>query len=134
MVDDFALALHIVGLGEWSPRHDAYALTVLQLATVAAMCFVAAAPDGLTLPPDGGTWGAIAITAVLATALAFLVQTWAQSLVAPTRAAVVMTMEPVFAGFFAVVVGGNSLTTRVMLGAACVLVAMLMTELKPRKK
>jgi drug/metabolite transporter (DMT)-like permease len=60
------------------------------------------------------------------------VQTWAQSIVSPTRAAVVMTMEPVFAGFFGVVVGGNVLTLRIALGAVCVLAAMLMTELKPK--
>jgi drug/metabolite transporter (DMT)-like permease len=127
-------ALHIVGLGEWSPGRDAYTLTVLQLATVAAACFFAALPGGITPPPDTTAWVAVAVTAVMATALAFLVQTWAQSIVPPTRAAVVMTMEPVFAGFFGVVVGGNSLTLRIGLGAVCVLAAMLMTELKPNMK
>ena len=127
-------ALHIVGLGEWSPGRDVYTLTVLQLATVAAMCFFAALPGGITPPPDAAAWAAVAVTAVMATALAFLVQTWAQSIVPPTRAAVVMTMEPVFAGFFGVVVGSNVLTLRIGLGAVCVLAAMLMTELKPKFK
>jgi drug/metabolite transporter (DMT)-like permease len=125
-------ALHIVGLGEWSPRHNSYALTVVQLATVAMICFSFSLQGGITFPPDSGVWGAIAVTAVLATALAFLVQTWAQSLVTPTRAAVVMTMEPVFAGFFGVVIGGNNLSMRVFMGAACVLAAMLLTKIKPR--
>jgi drug/metabolite transporter (DMT)-like permease len=124
-------ALHIVGLGAWSRLYDIYALTILQLATVAVICFFAALPDGLTLPPDAGVWGAVVLTAILATAFAFFIQTWAQSLVSSTRAAVVMTMEPVFAGFFGVLLGGNRLTFKIVLGAACILIAMLIAELKP---
>jgi drug/metabolite transporter (DMT)-like permease len=121
-------AIHIVGLGEWSGRHDVYALTFLQLGTVGFVSLLAALPGGLSLPPDRGVWGTIALTAVLATALAFVIQTWAQSLVSATRAAVVMTMEPVFAGLFAVTFGGNQLETRTILGAICVLAAMFLVQ------
>jgi drug/metabolite transporter (DMT)-like permease len=123
-------AIHIVGLGEWSARHETYGLTLIQISTVAVISLIAAAPGGVALPPDGGVWMAVGLTAVLATAIAFLVQTWAQSLVSPTRAAVVMTMEPVFAGIFAVVIGGNHLTLQVIGGAICVLAAMFMVQLK----
>lgn len=123
-------ALHIVGLGEWSAQYDAYSFALVQIGIVALITLVAAAPGGITLPPDGAAWGAIAITAILATAAGFLIQTWAQSLVPPTRAAVVMTMEPVFAGLFGVFIGGNHLTARIFGGAACVLGAMFISELK----
>jgi len=123
-------AVHIVGLGEWSPLYDPYAFSLLQIATVAVISLVAAIPGGIAVPPDIEVWIVIGITGIFATALAFIVQTWAQSLVPATRAAVVMTMEPVFAGFFAVVLGGNQLTLRVILGAACILAAMLMINLK----
>ncbi len=125
-------AFHIVGLGQWSSKHDVYGLAVLQIAFVAGLCLAAALPDGLTLPPDAGVWAAVGITALIATAFAFVVQTWAQSLISPTRAAVVMTMEPVFAGFFGVLLAGDILTGRIIGGAALVLAAMLLTELKPR--
>lgn len=72
------------------------------------------------------------LTAIAATAVAFLVQTWAQAHLAPTRAAVVMTMEPVFAGIFGVWLGGDRLGWRMVLGAALVLAAMLLVELGPR--
>jgi drug/metabolite transporter (DMT)-like permease len=123
-------ALHVVGLGEWSAGCDAYAFALVQIGTTAVISIIFALPGGLTLPPDGAVWGAVAITAVLATALAFVVQTWAQSLVPATRAAIVMTMEPVFAGVFGVLVGGNQLTGRIVAGAACVLIAMLLAETK----
>ncbi len=123
-----AFALHIVGLGEWAANHDAYGLAVVQLLTTAVMCAVFAAPGGLVIPPDAGVWGALALTALAATALAFVVQTWAQAHLAPTRAAVIMTMEPVFSGIFAVLVAGEVLGFRTLAGAVLVLAAMLLTE------
>jgi drug/metabolite transporter (DMT)-like permease len=123
-------AIHIVLLGAWSSNNETYSLTLVQIATVAIISLLVSAPGGITLPPDSGVWIAVGITAVLATALAFLVQTWAQSLVSPTSAAVVMTMEPVFAGIFAVIFGGNELTIRILIGAACVLAAMFIVQLK----
>ena len=128
-----AFALHIVGLGEWSTARDAYGLAVVQLSTVAVISAIAAAPDSLAPPPDSGVWGATLLTALAATAIGFFVQTWAQAHLAPTRAAVVMTMEPVFAGIFGVAFGGDDLTTRIVIGAVLVLAAMFLVELGPRR-
>jgi len=122
-------ALHIVGLGEWSAKHNAYGLAFIQIAVVAVISIIAAVPEGITLPPTAGIWGAVLLTAILASAFGFLVQTWAQSLISPTRIAITMTMEPVFAGLFAVVVGGEHLTMPIILGATCVLIAMVITGL-----
>jgi drug/metabolite transporter (DMT)-like permease len=127
-----AFALHIVGLGQWSASYDAYGLAVVQLATTAALCAGVAVPGGVVVPPTASVWGALAVTALGATALAFVVQTWAQSVLAPTRAAVIMTMEPVFSGLFAVLLAGEHLGLRTLGGAALVLAAMLLTEVGPR--
>jgi drug/metabolite transporter (DMT)-like permease len=123
-------AIHIVGLGAWSSKYETYGFTVLQLAVVAIIATLTAIPGGIEVPPDAGVWAVVAVTAVLATAVAFLVQTWAQALVSPTRAAVVMTMEPVFAGIFGVIFAGDRLTTRIIAGAICVLAAMILVQLK----
>lgn len=128
-----SFALHIVGLGEWSTSKDAYGLAVVQLTTVAVVSIVAAAPDSLAPPPDAKVWGAILLTSLAATALGFFLQTWAQAHLAPTRAAVVMTMEPVFAGVFGVAVGGDDLGPRTVVGALLVLAAMYLVELGPRR-
>jgi len=127
-----AFALHIVGLGEWSRRHDAYALAVVQLAVVAAGCLLGALPGGLAMPPGGDVWLALAVTAVLATSVAFVVQTWAQAHLSATRAAVVMTMEPVFAGLFAAA-AGEAFGPRKLTGSALILIAMLAVEVGPRR-
>jgi drug/metabolite transporter (DMT)-like permease len=128
-----AFALHIVGLGRWASSYDVYGLAVVQLLVVAGLCGVVAVPGGLDVPSDASVWGALALTAVAATAIAFVVQTWAQAHLPPTRAAVVMTMEPVFAGVFAVVAAGEHLGPRILLGAVLVLAAMVLTEVGPRR-
>jgi drug/metabolite transporter (DMT)-like permease len=124
------LGFHITGLGKWSAQHDPYELALVQIGAVAVISLLAASQGGITLPPDLKIWGIVGVTAFLATSVAFLVQTWTQSLISPTHAAVVMTMEPVFAGVFAVALGGEQLTTRIIGGAACVLAAMFIIQVK----
>ncbi len=127
-----AFTFHIVGLGRWASDFDAYGLAVVQLLTTTLLCAVVAVPGGLQIPPDVSVWGALALTSLAATALAFVVQTWAQAHLAPTRAAVIMTLEPVFSGLFAVALAGEVLGPKKLLGAALVLAAMLLTELGPQ--
>ena len=71
--------------------------------------------------------------ALVAGAVALWAQTWAQSHLTATRAAIVMTMEPVFAAFFAVLFGGESLTAGCSLGGGLVLAAMYVVELLGRR-
>ncbi|MGH3355436.1 MAG: EamA family transporter, partial [Nocardioidaceae bacterium] len=79
-------------------------------------------------------WTSVVYMALVPGAFALLAQTWAQAHIPATRAAIVMTMEPVFAAFFAVLLGGEVLTTRMIVGGALVLSAMLLVELAPRRK
>jgi len=127
-------AVYIVGLGEWSAKYNPYGFSALQIATVAVITLVAAAPRGITLPPDSGVWWVVVTTAIFATAIAFLVQTWAQSLVPATNAAIVMTMEPVFAGIFGVFFGGDKLSLQIITGAVCVLIAIIMIAMRSASK
>jgi drug/metabolite transporter (DMT)-like permease len=129
------VAFQVLALGEWSAGKDVYGLTVVQIATATVMMLAVAAPGGIKLPPDLATWGTVVITAVLATALAFIIQTWAQSLISSTHIAVILTMEPVFAGLFAILIGHDQPTAKVITGAVCVLAAMLIAQVKiPRRR
>jgi drug/metabolite transporter (DMT)-like permease len=123
-------ALHVLGLGLWSSPRDALALAAVQLAAIAVVCTLGALPGGLTLPPDGSAWAVTIYTALAAGALALLLQTWAQAHLSATRAAIVMTTEPVAAAAFAVGFG-ESLTTRMVVGVLFVLAAMYVVELWP---
>ena len=68
--------------------------------------------------------------ATAAGVLALWVQTWAQARMSATRAAIVMTLEPVFAAFFAVAAGQESPTWRMLVGGVLVLTAMYLVELR----
>ncbi|MAS54947.1 DMT family transporter [Nocardioides sp.] len=126
-------ALHIVALGAWSTAEDALGMSITQVLVIALICLVATVPDGLVLPATAGDWLSVLYMALVAGALALVAQTWAQAHLAPTRAAIVMSMEPVFAATFAVGLGGESLTWRLLGGGAMVLVAMLVVEAGPRR-
>jgi drug/metabolite transporter (DMT)-like permease len=127
-------ALHIVGLGAWSKPAEAMGLAIVQLIVITVVCLVTTAPDGLVLPDRASDWLSVLYMAVVPGALGVVGQTWAQAHLPPTRTAIVMSMEPVFAAFFAVLLGGESLTVRMLFGGALVLTAMLVVELAPRRK
>lgn len=133
-VSALLFALHIVGLGAWSSSAEAMGMTIIQLASIAAVCFLVSLPDGIVLPENGRDWLALVYMALIAGALAMAAQTWAQAHLPPTRSAIIMSMEPVFAAFFAVLLGGESLTARMLVGGTMVLAAMLVVELAPRRK
>ncbi|KQX64573.1 permease [Angustibacter sp. Root456] len=124
-------ALHIVALGAWSGGKDALGLATVQMVAIATLCSLAALPGGVRLPTTSGAWFAVLYTAVLAGAGALIAQTWAQAHLTATRAAIIMTMEPVFAALFAVAVGGEHLTGRMLGGGLLVLAAMYVVELTP---
>ena len=126
-------ALHIVGLGAWSQARQATGMAIVQLMVITVLCSAATLPDGIVLPQTTADWLSVIYMALLAGALAMAAQTWAQAHLAPTRAAIIMSMEPVFAAFFAVVLGGESATARMAVGGAMVLSAMLVVELVPRR-
>ena len=127
-------ALHIVGLGAWSTPADALGMSIVQCIVIAVICTGAAAPGGIVLPQGAADWLSVGYMAVFAGAAALLGQTWAQAHLAPTRTAIIMSMEPVFAATFAVLLGGESATERMLLGGLLVLAAMLIVELVPRRK
>lgn len=127
-------ALHIVGLGAWSKPDRALGMSIVQIAVIALICFLVTIPDGMVLPHTRADWLSVVYMALVAGALGLLGQTWAQAHLSPTRTAIIMSMEPVFAAFFAVLLGGEALTSRMLLGGALVLGAMILVEASPGRK
>jgi drug/metabolite transporter (DMT)-like permease len=125
-----AFAAHITALSKWSAGRDVYAMTITQLMMCAMMTGVASAFEGYSLPPDNGVWGVVIFTAVFATAIAFIVQTWSQAHMSATKVAVILTMEVVFAAIFAIIFAGERLTLQAALGGVLVVTAMYLIVLK----
>jgi drug/metabolite transporter (DMT)-like permease len=127
----FAFGAHIIALGKWSSGRDAYAMTVVQLAMCAALTGIASLFEGgYSLPPDNGVWATVIFTAVVCTAVAFVIQTWSQAHMSTTKVAVILTMEVVFAAFFAIALAGETLTLQKALGGVLVVIAMFVIVLK----
>jgi drug/metabolite transporter (DMT)-like permease len=116
---------HIIALSEWSNGMDTYALTLIQMAMVSGISFLGGIKQGVEAPHDAGVWQAILYTAILASAFAFLIQTWTQSFMAATSIGILLTMEYIFAAIFGVIFGHETLGLRTLLGGALVIVAML---------
>ena len=125
-----AYAAQIIALSKWSAGRDAYAFTFIQLFVCALFSGLATLGHGYHPPPDNGVWGVAIFTGLFATALAFMIQTWAQAHISATKVAVILTMETVFAAFFAILFGGEYLTLKIAVGGALVIVAMYMIVLE----
>lgn len=130
-----AYALHIMLVGRYAPRFDTVLLAVVQIGTVA----VASGLLGVISEPtprrfNEAVWVGLLITAIPATSLAFLIQNYMQKFTSPTRTAIILTMEPVFALMFGYLLLGESLTVRGLTGCAFVLAGMLVSELKSGPK
>ena len=129
-VSAIAFAAHIVTLSKWSLGLDTYALTIMQLAICALLTGAIALGQGYEKPTDAGVWGVVVFTAVICTAVAFIVQTWSQAHMSSTKVAVILTMEVVFAAIFAVLFGGESLSLQVSIGGILVVIAMYLIVMK----
>jgi drug/metabolite transporter (DMT)-like permease len=126
-------AIHIIALSKWSSGRDAYAMTVVQLAMCAILSGIASIPGGYSPPPDLGVWAVVVFTAVFATAIAFIIQTWSQAHMSATKVAVILTMEVVFAALFAILFGGESLTLQSAIGGLLVITAMYLIVIRQEK-
>lgn len=125
LVSAILFAIHIILLGAWSKKFDAYALTVMQLIGCAILSAIPASINGFVAPPDMQVWSVVIFTAIFATAFAFVIQTWSQARISTTKVAVILTMEVVFAALFSFMYGMEPFTVRLAVGGTLVLIAML---------
>lgn len=135
LVCAFVFACHIVGLGQWSRAHIAYALTTLQITVVFVISLaVSLTQDGPAYSHTFANWRDLVFLALFATCLCFFAQTWAQSKLTATRTGIILTLEPVFSGVAGVTIAHDQLTTRMVMGALLILIAMYLVELDPQQR
>ncbi len=128
-------AVHIILVSEYTRQHSAHALSVLQVIACAAMAWIMTAVAAairwqpIRFEPTGSLLLGVAICAVFATAVAFSIQLWAQQYTTPGHAAILFTLEPVFAVLTSYIFLGERLAARAIFGAAFVLAGILIAEL-----
>jgi drug/metabolite transporter (DMT)-like permease len=127
-----AFAAHILAVERYARRMDFERLSLMQIAVVALLSWAAAAwIEPARVIWSARLWTALLVTSVLATAVSFLLYTWAQGQTSAARAALIFALEPVFAGLVAWAAAGERWTSASLGGAALILAAIVLVELKP---
>jgi len=122
-------ALQIVLMERYAPRYDAFAFTFVEmLAAFAGLLAIALALGELGWPHGWTVWGALLVTGVFASALAFLAQTWAQSRTTATQTALAFSLEPVWTAFFGVTLAGDRLGALGWSGCAVIMAGIVAAE------
>jgi drug/metabolite transporter (DMT)-like permease len=120
-------SLQIVLMERYAPRYDPFAFTLVEMAVAFGGLALAALPTAAV--PHGWTvWGALVVTGVFASALGFLVQTWAQQRTSATRTALVFTLEPVWAALFGYTLAGDRLGALGWGGCAVIMAGIVFAE------
>ncbi len=131
-----AFALHIIAIGRYARRHSPGVLNLLQVTatlvmiSLAGALLAAAGRESMRVAWTARLLAAVLLTGVLATAVAFSVQVWAQQHTSASHAAILFTLEPVFAALISFAFFQERLGLRALLGAAFILGGILLAEFK----
>lgn len=128
-----AIAAEIILISAWAGKVDVRRVTVVQLLTASLVSFTAMVPAGETIPPLTASLLLVALGLGIFSAIIQVVMNWAQRSVSPTRATVIYTGEPVWAGIFGRI-AGERLPLLALLGGALIVLGVLVSELKLKKK
>jgi drug/metabolite transporter (DMT)-like permease len=130
-----AFAAHLLMISRAAPVVTARRLGTLQIG-FAALTMLITLPLGgaIRFSPAPSLWLALGITALLATAAAFTIQSWAQQHLPASHTALIFTLEPVFAWLTSLMVFGEQLSYRAMIGAGMILAGILFAELRPTSR
>ena len=120
--------LQIVLLDRYAKGHATLALTLSQLVVAAAILLLVWPVVEPLAWPTPSVWWALVITGVLATAAGFYIQVLVQQHLPAVRAAMLFTLEPVFAALFGYLLAGDRLTAVQIGGAALMVVAAMASE------
>ena len=122
-------ALQIALMERFAPRYDPLAFTTAEMvAAFVGFTLVAVAAGQVEVPHGATVWAALLVTGVFASAIAFLVQAWAQQRTSATQTALVFSLEPVWAGIFGFALAGDRLGAIGWAGCAVILVGIAISE------
>jgi drug/metabolite transporter (DMT)-like permease len=127
-----AFGVHIAVLSRHASRHDSRALTAAQMLACAVLFALLWPLAGPFQPPPRPVWPALLVTGLVASGVAYAIQTVAQRHLSAVQTAVILTCEPVFAGLFGYALAGDRLSPLQLSGGVLILAALLLSELAPR--
>lgn len=124
-------AAHIVVLAKGRFSGSPLAFAVIQVFTVGVLSLAWSLGAGeFSVPADVESQMVVVLLALLSTALAYVVQTKAQTVIPAQKVALILLAEPVFGGVFGYFLAGDRLTSFNLLGGALIVFGMLISELR----
>ena len=133
LLSALAIAAEIIMISLWAGKVDIKRVTIVQLATASIVAFATMIPAGESVPPFSTGLVVIALGLGIFSAVIQVTMNWAQRSVSPTRATVIYTGEPVWAGIFGRI-AGERLPVLALLGGALIVLGVLVSELKLKRK
>ncbi|MGE4421612.1 MAG: DMT family transporter [Pseudodesulfovibrio sp.] len=131
----FFWAGHVLLVGKLSPGLDgvdAIKLSTIQFAACAVLSLIGAvATEEITLTGVVGAAPAIAYGGLMSVGVAYTLQVVAQRDAQPAHAAIILSLESVFAAIGGWLMLGEVLSTRGLIGCGLMLSGMVLSQLKP---
>lgn len=129
-----SFAGHILFVGRYATRISPVPFSTIQIGITAVFCAILGllrgpVPEFNTFPLS--VWWGLAYLAILATMATTLLQTWAQQRTTSTRAAIILTLEPVFAAIFAYLMLGELFTVKTIVGGSLIVAGIVLAEIGP---
>ncbi|WP_258063957.1 MULTISPECIES: DMT family transporter [unclassified Rathayibacter] len=133
IVSTLPIAAEIILIGLVAGRVDLGRVTVVQLLVAGALGFASMPLAGEAVPAFSGAWLIPALALGASSCLIQLTMNWAQRSVSPSRATIIYSAEPVWAGLIGRL-AGDRLPALALLGAGFIVAGTLVSELKPRRE
>lgn len=132
----FCFAFQIITVGLYSPNSNTGIISTTQVTVVAVLSWISIPifRESLGRAISFTVVWAIVITSIFATVLAFYIQALAQKSINPTTVALIFATEPVFGGLFGYLLLGETLSASALVGAALILLGMILTQIPERRR
>ncbi|MFH1186481.1 MAG: DMT family transporter [Chloroflexota bacterium] len=124
-------AVHVVLLGKFASRYSAMSFSAGQLLVGSALNWAASSvlePTAFPLPPILVT--SILYTALVSLGLGYTLQIWGQKHTPPTHAAIILSLESVFAALAGALILGEQLAPLQIVGCVIIVLAVLLSQAK----
>lgn len=123
-------AMHIYLTAVYIRKCRFLILVFIQMLLISILAFFFALPQGIPTKMQPLTIAMVTLSGIFATALSYFIQTWAQHYVSETTSALIMSMESVVGMIASVIILGEVLTTRMILGAIIILISVICSEIR----
>lgn len=132
LVGAFTWTIHVLLIGILAKKHDPFQLSAMQFIICGCMCLVLSfLTESLSAPNLLAAMPALLYGSFLSVGVGFTLQVYAQRDAIASHAAVILSMEAVFAALFGWWILGETLSARAMFGCALMLAGMLAAQLIP---